>query len=106
MVITPSCDFRTGQIGIRKVLGASVSTIVGMLSMDFIRLVVISIFIASPLAWIVMNKWLQGFAYRENIQWWIPTIAGMLATLIAFITISFQSIKAALANPVKSLKSE
>lgn len=101
-----AAEQRNKEIGIRKVLGASVSTIVGMLSMDFIKLVVISILIASPLAWFAMNKWLQGFAYRENIQWWILVIAGTVAILIAFIPISFQSIKAALANPVKSLRSE
>jgi putative ABC transport system permease protein len=78
-----------------------------MLSMDFIKLVFISILIASPLAWWFMNKWfLQDFAYRENIQWWIVAIAGIVSILIAFVTISFQSIKAALTNPVKSLRSE
>ena len=102
-----AAEQRTKEIGIRKVLGASVSGIVGMLSMDFIKLVVISILIASPLAWWFMNKWfLQDFAYRENIQWWIIAIAEAISILIAFVTISFQSIKAALANPVKSLRSE
>jgi putative ABC transport system permease protein len=102
-----AAEQRTKEIGIRKVLGASVSGIVGMLSMDFIKLVLISILIASPLAWWFMNKWfLQDFAYRENIQWWILAVAGAVAIIIAFVTISFQSIKAALANPVKSLRSE
>ena len=102
-----AAEQRTKEIGIRKVLGASVPGIVGMLSMDFIKLVVISILIASPLAWWFMNKWfLQDFAYRENIQWWIIAIAGAISILIAFVTISFQSIKAALTNPVKSLRSE
>jgi putative ABC transport system permease protein len=102
-----AAEQRTKEIGIRKVLGASVSGIVGMLSMDFIKLVVISILIASPLAWWFMNKWfLQDFAYRETIRWWIIAIAGAISILIAFVTISFQSIKAALANPVKSLRSE
>jgi putative ABC transport system permease protein len=102
-----AAEQRTKEIGIRKVLGASVSGIVGMLSMDFIKLVVISILIASPLAWWFMNKWfLQDFAYRETIRWWIIAIAGAMSILIAFVTISFQSIKAALANPVKSLRSE
>ncbi|TSJ43039.1 FtsX-like permease family protein [Mucilaginibacter corticis] len=97
---------RTKEIGIRKVLGASLSTIIGMLSADFVKLVIIAICIASPVAWWAMNKWLQDFAYRANIQWWIVALAGAGAILIAFITISFQSIKAALANPVKSLRSE
>jgi len=101
-----AAEQRNKEIGIRKVLGASVSAIVGMLSMDFVKLVFISILISSPIAWIVMNKWLQDFAYRVNMHWWILGIAGSVAILIAFITISFQSIKAALANPVKSLRSE
>jgi len=101
-----AAEQRNKEIGIRKVLGASVSTIVSMLSMDFIKLVGIAILISSPLAWWAMNKWLQDFAYRINIQWWIIAIAGFTAIFIAFITISFQSIRAALANPVKSLRSE
>jgi putative ABC transport system permease protein len=102
-----AAEQRTKEIGIRKVLGASISGIVGMLSMDFIKLVLISILIASPLAWWFMNKWfLQDFAYRENIRWWIIAVAGIVSLLIAFVTISFQSIKAALTNPVKSLRSE
>jgi putative ABC transport system permease protein len=101
-----AAEQRTKEIGIRKVLGASVSVIVGMLSKDFIKLVIISIVIASPLAWLSMQQWLNGFAYRDGIKWWILVAAGAGAMLIAFITISFQSIKAALANPVKSLKSE
>jgi putative ABC transport system permease protein len=101
-----AAEQRNKEIGIRKVLGASVSGIVSMLSMDFIKLVLISILISSPLAWYVMNKWLQDFAYRQNIQWWILAIAGIVAILIAFVTISFQSIKAAIAKPVKSLRSE
>ncbi|AYL99330.1 FtsX-like permease family protein [Mucilaginibacter celer] len=101
-----AAEQRNKEIGIRKVLGASVTTIVGMLSKDFIKLVFISILISSPLAWFMMSKWLQGFAYRINIQWWVLAVAGVLAVLIAFVTISFQSIRAALANPVKSLKNE
>jgi len=101
-----AAEQRTKEIGIRKVLGANVSTIVNMLSRDFIKLVLISIIIAAPLAWWVMQKWLQSFAYRQNIQWWVPALAAVSAILIAFITISFQSIKAALSNPVNSLRSE
>lgn len=101
-----AAEQRTKEIGIRKVLGASVSTIVRMLSMDFIKLVLISILIATPTAWWVMNKWLQGFAYRTHIQWYIPALAGVAAILIAFATVSFQSVKAATANPVNSLKNE
>jgi len=101
-----AAEQRNKEIGVRKVLGASVSAIVSMLSMDFIKLVFISILIASPIAWWAMSKWLQGFAYRVNISWWIIASAGGAAILIAFVTISFQSIKAAIANPVDSLRSE
>jgi putative ABC transport system permease protein len=101
-----AAEQRNKEIGIRKVLGANISTIVGMLSMDFIKLVFIAILIASPLAWYAMNKWLQGFAYRVDFHLYLLAIGGAAAILIAFITISFQSIKAALANPVTSLRSE
>lgn len=101
-----AAEQRNKEIGIRKVLGASVSTIVGMLSVDFIKLVLISILIATPVARFAMQKWLQDFAYRTTIQWYVLAIAGAIAVLIAFVTISFQSIKAALTNPVTSLKSE
>ncbi|WP_454801095.1 ABC transporter permease [Mucilaginibacter phyllosphaerae] len=100
-----AAEQRNKEIGIRKVLGASVSAIVGMLSKDFIKLVLISFAIAAPLAWLVMYKWLQGFAYRQNIQWWVVAIAGIGAVVIAFVTISAQSFKAAIANPADSLKS-
>ncbi|MGN8069989.1 ABC transporter permease [Mucilaginibacter sp. 22184] len=101
-----AAEQRTKEIGIRKVLGASVSAIAGMLSKDFIKLVFISIVIASPIAWYLMNKWLQEFAYRINIQWWVLVLAGVAALHIAVVTVSFQSIKAAIANPVESLKNE
>jgi putative ABC transport system permease protein len=91
---------------VRKVLGASVSNIVVLLSADFLKLVLIAIVIASPIAWYAMHRWLQDFEYRINIPWWVFVVAGVLSILIAFLTVSFQSIKAALVNPVKSLRSE
>jgi putative ABC transport system permease protein len=97
---------RTKEIGIRKVLGASVMNITTMLSKDFLRLVIIAIVIASPVAWYFMNHWLQDFAYRINIGWYVFLITGAAAVSIAFITISFQSIRAAIANPVESLRTE
>jgi len=97
---------RNKEIGIRKVLGASVSGITAMLSKDFVKLVIISILLASPIAYWAMTKWLRDFAYRISITWWMIAVAGLTAIVIALITISFQSIKAAVANPVKSLRTE
>jgi putative ABC transport system permease protein len=97
---------RIKEIGIRKVLGASVADITGMLSRDFIKLVIVAIILASPVAWWAMNKWLQDFAYRVNIAWWVFAVAGAAALFIAMLTVSYQAIKAAIANPVKSLRTE
>ncbi len=97
---------RTREIGVRKVLGASVSTIVNILSIDFIKLVGLAFLIAAPLGWLGMHRWLKDFAYRTPIYWWIFAGAGTAAALIAFITISFQAVRAARANPVRSLRSE
>ena len=97
---------RTREIGIRKVMGASVSNIINLVSREFLKLVIISFFIAAPVAWYFMNKWLLDFAYRTQISWWIFAAAGTLALLIAVLTISFQAFKAAISNPVKSLRTE
>jgi ABC-type antimicrobial peptide transport system permease subunit len=97
---------RTKEIGIRKVLGASVTGIVGILSSDFIKLVLIALVIASPVAWWAMNKWLSDFAYRIDIEWWMFALTGLAAVVIALLTVGFHAVKAAVANPVKSLRSE
>jgi ABC-type antimicrobial peptide transport system permease subunit len=97
---------RTKEVGIRKVLGAGVATIILVLSKEFVKLVLISLAIALPLAWLLMHEWLAKFPYRIEMNMWIFVVVGIAALLIALLTVSFHSIKAALANPVKSLRSE
>jgi len=97
---------RIREVGIRKVLGASVSSVVYLFSKEFIVLITIAFIIASPVAWYFMDKWLQDYVYRINISWWIFIVGGISSIIIALMTVSFQAIKAALANPVKSLKTE
>lgn len=97
---------RIKEIGIRKVLGASVPNIVGLLSKDFLKLVGIAAVIAFPVAWYIMYSWLQDFAYRTSIAWWVFIVVGVIAAAIALLTISFHAIRAALSNPVKSLRTE
>lgn len=97
---------RTKEIGIRKVLGASVAGIVQLLSKEYVVLIIIAIIISTPIAWWALNKWLQKFSYRIQIEWWMFLLAGCIAVLLALITVSFQAIKAAMANPVKSLRTE
>jgi putative ABC transport system permease protein len=101
-----TAEARTKEIGVRKVLGASVGSLIALLSRDFIKLVLIAILIASPIAWYAMHRWLQDFAYKIEIEWWMFALAGLLAIGIALLTVSFQSVKAALVNPIKSLRSE
>jgi len=103
---TYTAEQRTKEIGIRKVLGASVTQVTQMLSKEFLKLVLIASLIAFPAAWWAMNKWLQSFAYRINISWWVFLVAALAALLIALFTVSFQAIKAAIANPVQSLRTE
>jgi putative ABC transport system permease protein len=105
-LVTYAAEQRIKEIGIRKVLGANVGEIVTMISKDFVKLVLIAFVFAFPVAWWAMNKWLQDFAYRVNISWWIFVVAGIITLLIALITVSFQALRAAVANPVKSLRSE
>ena len=101
-----AASVRTKEIGIRKVLGASVASIIGLLSKDFLKLVLLAFVIAIPFAWYFVDDWLNSFAYRINIQWWVFALTGITAIAIAFLTVSIQSVKAALANPVNSLKNE
>jgi putative ABC transport system permease protein len=97
---------RVKEIGVRKVLGASVFNIVQMLSSDFIKLVALSAVISFPLSWWAMHSWLQDFAFRTTLNWWVFALAGLTGLIIALATISFQAIRAAIANPVKSLRNE
>jgi putative ABC transport system permease protein len=101
-----AAEQRVKEIGVRKVLGASVMSITGLLAKDFLKLVFLSIMIASPIAYFFMQHWLADFAYHIDIQWWVFAVAGAVAVVLAFLTVSFQSVRAALANPVKSLRSE
>jgi putative ABC transport system permease protein len=103
---TYAAERRKKEIGIRKVLGADVSTIVGLLSKEFVKLVVVAAVIAFPIAWLVMRKWLEDFAYRIDIPLWVFVAAGVAAALVAFLTISYQAIKAATTNPIKNLRTE
>jgi ABC-type antimicrobial peptide transport system permease subunit len=99
-------NLRTKEIGVRKVLGASVSQIVSILTKDFLLLIIVAFFIAAPVAWWAMHKWLENFAYRTGMNAWLFIGAGLLTVMIALITISFQTFKAASANPVDSLRTE
>jgi ABC-type antimicrobial peptide transport system permease subunit len=97
---------RTREIGVRRVLGASIQSVAALLSKDFLKLVVVAILVASPLAWWMMRAWLESFEYRVAIKWWVFATAGVASVLIALATVGYQAVKAATANPVKSLRSE
>jgi putative ABC transport system permease protein len=97
---------RIREISIRKVLGATQGNIIGMLSKDFLRLVTLSALVAFPLAWLGMHSWLQGFAYRVDLRWWVFILAWLISLIITMLTISIQAFRAARANPVKTLRSE
>jgi len=105
-LVTYMTEQRIKEIGIRKVLGSTVSNLVAMLSKDFLKLVLVSMVISIPIAWWAMQKWLQDFAYRIDISWWVFVSAGVIALMISLITIGFTAFKAAIANPVKSLRTE
>ena len=101
-----AAEQRTKEIGIRKVVGATVTKIVALLSMEFIKLIIVANLIAWPIAWYAMNRWLQNFAYRIDITWWVFALAGGVTLVIALLTVSFQAVKASLANPVDALRYE
>jgi len=103
---TYMAENRIKEIGVRKVLGASVMNITSLLSKDFLKLVIISLVVASPIAWMAMYMWLKKFSYRINVEWWVFVLAGLLSIGIALLTVSYQSIKAAISNPAKSLRTE
>ncbi|WP_134089730.1 ABC transporter permease [Olivibacter sp. XZL3] len=105
-LVTLAAFQRSKEIGIRKVLGATISNIVTLLSKDFVKLVLIALLLAAPIAWWMMNKWLEDFAYRIDIKWWMFAIAGLGTVVIALLTVGYQAVKAALANPVESLRNE
>ncbi len=105
-IISFMAETRTKELGIRKVLGATTLGLVGLLSKDFLKLVFFSFILASPIAYFFMNKWLADFAYRIDIPWWVFAVAGITTVAVAFLTVSFQSVKTALANPVESLRNE
>ena len=103
---TYTAEQRIKEIGVRKVLGASVASIVKLLSQDFVKLVFIAIVIASPVAWWGMDHWLEDFAYKINMQWWMFVLAGVIAVIIAILTVAYRSIMAAMVNPAKNLRTE
>lgn len=105
-LITFLASQKAKEIGIRKVLGASVLSIIGLLSKDFLKLIVLGLIIAIPLSWYIIDLWLENFAYRVNIEWWTFALAGIIAIVLAIVTISFQSIKAARTNPIKAIRTE
>jgi putative ABC transport system permease protein len=103
---TYSAEQRVKEIGVRKVLGASVVNLASLLSKDFLKLVLIANGIAFPIAWWATNKWLQEYAYHINVEWWVFALSGVSAIVIALLTVSYQAIKAAIINPIKSLRTE